>query len=153
MESDAALVGTLLIWLFVYLVSGLFFGFFSKNISEDKGRSPTEGFLIGFFLGVIGIIIVALLPANEAAISQSKLDDGTSKECPYCAEIIKSEALICKFCGRELPKTNSLVGKNQNLEYETKYSENKSLSSLIAILIVVAGFIFILVSIGLSLTH
>jgi hypothetical protein len=25
-----------------------------------------------------------------------------SKECPYCAEIIKKKAKICRFCGREL---------------------------------------------------
>jgi predicted amidophosphoribosyltransferase len=29
--------------------------------------------------------------------------DLTSTKCPYCAERIKPEALVCKHCGREVP--------------------------------------------------
>jgi len=27
-----------------------------------------------------------------------------TRECPYCAEIIKKRAVVCKHCGREVPK-------------------------------------------------
>jgi len=31
------------------------------------------------------------------------MSEGT-KECPFCAETIKSAAIVCRFCNRELPK-------------------------------------------------
>jgi len=89
------IIGWLVIWVICAFISG--------NISKSKGRSYGEGFAIGLFLGFIGVIIVSLLPKNEAGMEQEKLQDGTGKKCPYCAEVIKKEATVCRFCGRDMP--------------------------------------------------
>jgi RNA polymerase subunit RPABC4/transcription elongation factor Spt4 len=42
-------------------------------------------------------------------IEQEQLESGNARKCPYCAEIIKAEAHVCRFCGRELVNMNSGV--------------------------------------------
>jgi hypothetical protein len=86
---------------------GLIIAFISGSINKSKGRSEGEGFALGCFLGIIGLIIVALLPRNDKVIETNKVLDGSSKVCPYCAEIIKKEASVCRFCGRELTQNNN----------------------------------------------
>ena len=31
-------------------------------------------------------------------------EGGDTKACPFCAETIKRAAVVCRFCGRDLPK-------------------------------------------------
>lgn len=40
-------------------------------------------------------------PKGGSAGTQSNIAAGT-KKCPYCAEIIKREAIICRYCGRDI---------------------------------------------------
>ena len=49
----------------VALIVGAVCGGIAYNLAWKKNRSGLEGFLWGFFLGVIGLVVVALLPAGE----------------------------------------------------------------------------------------
>lgn len=40
----------------------------------------------------------------EESVEQSKPTDAGIKLCPYCAELIKNEAKICRYCNRDLPR-------------------------------------------------
>ena len=63
-------------------------------IGESKGRAG-EGAVLGGLLGPIGWLVVGLGPDYKAA--------SESRKCPFCAELVKREATVCKHCGRELP--------------------------------------------------
>src|SRR5688500_17582023 len=111
------------------IIMGIICAFIGGSVSSSKGRSYGEGFAIGLLLGIIGLIIVAVLPKNEKALEESKLTDGTGKKCPYCAEIIKREATVCRYCGKELPVLAPSVGEFQitkaefaRLTYRQKYA-------------------------------
>lgn len=52
--------------IFILLALGVITGGIGAYISEKKGRRHTEGFLLGFFFGLIGIVIALILPKQQA---------------------------------------------------------------------------------------
>jgi len=74
-------------------------GILASNLAEHKGHSTGAWFASGFFLGIFGLIAAAGLPTKTTPPSS-----GLVKKCPDCAESLRKEALVCKFCGRKFTK-------------------------------------------------
>jgi flagellar biosynthesis component FlhA len=58
-------------------------------------------------LGIIGLVDVfkkqdSQQATGEDTINQRTENEENMKECPFCAEKIKQNAKICRFCGREI---------------------------------------------------
>lgn len=47
-------------WLLVYLIDGIIFGLITRHVAQSKGYDG--GFCWGFFLGVIGLLVVGFRP-------------------------------------------------------------------------------------------
>lgn len=56
--------------------------------------------------------------STEATVKLSEanlaIQNAITKKCPFCAELIKTEAIVCRFCGRDLPK--QIIHPTPNLE-------------------------------------
>jgi hypothetical protein len=83
-----------IIWVLFSLVAG--------GIAGNKGRSGIGFFFLSLILSpVIGVLAAVLAKPNLENLDYERLASGTDKVCPFCAELIKKQARVCRYCGRD----------------------------------------------------
>ena len=55
------------------------------------------------------------MPGNTKAAEEKAIESGEMKKCPYCAELVKREAIVCKHCGKDLPEEKKVELTNNDL--------------------------------------
>lgn len=73
----------------VWAVVGFVFALICGTVAKARGHDQTSWMVLGFFLGLIALLVLAVLPEGEVG----------RKSCPDCVSPVVERARVCKHCG------------------------------------------------------
>ena len=88
------------------IILAILLGLIPANIADKKGKNFTLWWFFGAALFIVALPMAILATPERGAVERQKREAGLTK-CPFCAEYIKKEASVCRFCGRDIPRTVS----------------------------------------------
>lgn len=84
----------------VFLVAVLI-GLIPAIVAQGKGRNFVLWWLYGAGLFIVALPHSLIMKANPQDLEQKQISDGMQK-CPHCAEYVKPDAKVCRYCNRDI---------------------------------------------------
>jgi len=84
-----------------FLIIVILIGLIPAAIARSKGESFVVWWIYGSLLFIVALPHALLKKPDAKAIEQQQLTAG-GKKCQHCAEIIKADAKVCRYCGRDV---------------------------------------------------
>jgi len=105
----------LLLGLSVWVAVGLL----AAWVARQKGRSGCAWFVVAMFFGPLAFLALIAVPSLKPPPTddyvpvpvprETPMPPPPTKACPRCAESVRTEAQVCRFCGYEFTSAETAV--------------------------------------------
>lgn len=94
-------MGLFIFWLLCAVLAAM--------IAHSRGGSAIGGFILGLILGPFGIGIAFFLGSPQEREARA-IRKGQLRKCPHCAEVVRGDARICRYCHGDLTPAAAAPG-------------------------------------------
>ena len=85
------------------LIIAILIGLIPAAIAKGKGKNFGLWWLYGAALFIIALPHAIIMKPDRGSLEARVIAEENRRKCPFCAELIKREATVCRFCGRDVP--------------------------------------------------
>ena len=89
------------------LVFAVLLGLIPAFIAKSKGRNFFGWWVYGALIFIVALVHSLVMKPDQHKLDRQQIASGDMKKCPHCAELVKSDARVCRYCSRELVYTPS----------------------------------------------